>query len=103
VEHPHQLIALCFHWHLTTAVEVVGCKKQQQHHDLPCVAVCLLMSTDACLLTVLTAPVASTHIDSLLLPLLPCCRQVDAPPISDGDYLTAWYMIVLPFSNGVQA
>eukprot|EP00775_Hariotina_reticulata_P009647 gene9647-9807_t len=22
--------------------------------------------------------------------------QVEAPPISDGDYLTAWYMIVLP-------
>jgi acetoin utilization deacetylase AcuC-like enzyme len=22
--------------------------------------------------------------------------QVEAPPISDGDYLTAWHMLVLP-------
>lgn len=22
--------------------------------------------------------------------------QVDAPPVSDGDYLTAWHMLVLP-------
>lgn len=24
------------------------------------------------------------------------CAQVDAPPVSDGDYLTAWHMLVLP-------
>lgn len=31
---------------------------------------------------------------SLLLLLL--LLQVDAPPVSDGDYLTAWHMLVLP-------
>jgi histone deacetylase 6 len=25
--------------------------------------------------------------------------QVEAPPISDGDYLTAWHMLVLPVAT----
>ena len=29
-------------------------------------------------------------------PPLVSAVQVDAPPVSDGDYLTAWHMLVLP-------
>lgn len=28
----------------------------------------------------------------------PLLLQVEAPPISDGDYLTAWHMLVLPIA-----
>jgi acetoin utilization deacetylase AcuC-like enzyme len=31
-----------------------------------------------------------------VLLLLLVWLQVDAPPVSDGDYLTAWHMLVLP-------
>lgn len=42
---------------------------------------------------------SSWNADNTSMSILSGCLQVEAPPISDGDYLTAWNMLVLPVAE----